>query len=483
MARQTPGQRWCSLVLLAVFVSLILFYGLPAIGYRMGRAIEAGRHDEALQAAPVPAADTLRDDRAARFARATRDVRPAVVRVEALVPDTAAANSPVNGIQQAHVLRGCGVVFDREGFVITSRRVVSGAVGVHVLLARHRQPFPAMIAGSDAGTDLAVLKFDPPSEGVPAAELADVENPETGEFVTAIGNAYRPGEFLWVAQVNSCGRAAPPAACDLSDFIETLAGNPWNCGGPLVNLRGEIVGITASLREADGLPVGIAVPVFTVRRVVEQLRLSGRVSRGWLGVFIHKISPAAEMDLPQGGAAFTVDYVVPDSPADRGGIRAGDVIVSIDGAPLSSGPELRKRIAAVASESEVVVSVSREGTIRETKVIVLPHPATPPALPGEREWGVRLADYLSPEESKRWTLDQSPGVVVEDIAPGNRLTDLAANDVIVSVNGVPTPNLAIFCREVSRLQDAPAKNTVNLAVSSRSGRRVVEVGAVPGGTH
>src|SRR5438046_2990806 len=150
MSRQSAGQRWCSLVLLAVFVSLFLFYGLPAAAFRIGRAIETGRfeaaarNDPAGDDVPAPAQGPVPDERANFFARASRGVRPAVVRIEAAVPldlpdrPNDAKPSPSTG-----TARGCGIVIDRHGYVVTSRRLIAGAVQVAVRLSRYPSAFPA----------------------------------------------------------------------------------------------------------------------------------------------------------------------------------------------------------------------------------------------------------------------------------------------------------------------------------------------------
>src|SRR5262249_53993960 len=155
--------------------------------------------------------------------------------------------------------------------------------------------------------------------------------------VIAVGNAGYPGDFLWVGVVNSPGSRASPACCNVHDCIHTTAVNSWNFGGPLLNVDGTVVGINIALREADGIPVGVAVPAAIARQVVADLRRRRQVRRGWLGVFIHKVAEGDEWARPaglhlEGELAAVVDYVVPDSPADAGGIHAGDVICQFEGA-------------------------------------------------------------------------------------------------------------------------------------------------------
>src|SRR5262249_25581759 len=188
-----------------------------------------------------------------------------------------------------------GVVIDPQGLVLTSLRVVWGARQVRVILSSERRPLIATVAGSDAGTDLAVLKFDPPVEGVTAVRFPSVSRLAVGDYVGAVGSAYHPREYVWVGVVNASGRRATPADCHPFDCIQTAAANSWNCGAPLVDLQGAIVGINTSLGDADGFPAGLAVPAVTAWEVAAQLCRNGEVQRGWLGVFLHKASLAPDL--------------------------------------------------------------------------------------------------------------------------------------------------------------------------------------------
>ncbi len=489
MSRQSAGQRWCSLVLLALFLSLFLYYGLPAMAFRIGQALEAGRHEGETPSDTVPFAGKHSDGGAAHLAHASRHVRPAVVRIEAL-KSLGAENSNSGGAPsttshtaggRAPISHGCGLLIDRQGWVVTSRHVVNGASAIRIHLPSHRDPFAATIAGSDAGTDLAVLKFDHPGDAMSVASLDDGAPMEIGQYVMAVGNAYRSGEFLWVGVVNSCGGKTSPACCNVHDCIHTTAVNAWNFGGPLLNLDGAIVGINTALREADGLPVGVAIPAATARQVVDQLQHRGQVRRGWLGVFIHKASDVSELvnpapDFPDGALAVVVDYVVPNSPAEQGGIQAGDVIFRFADTTFESAVELRRRIASSRPGGEVGVALVRDGVVFVQHVMVGQAPTTPPQLPGEREWGIRLLGHLSASESKHLGVDHLSGVVVWQVEPHRKATELSAHDVILSVNDVATPDLASFCRVVSRVFEGTPGAKVQLEVSSSGARIPIVIG-------
>jgi serine protease Do len=464
-------------VLFAVFASLFLYYVFPGVGQRFRPAIDArAEQSEGVDAAP--AASALRNEQAAYFAHAAQKVRPAVIRVDAVhVPQTAdqgLADAPrEEAAGSIQVSRGCGLVIDPQGFAVTSRRVVVGAELVRIYLTPRSVGLAAQVAGSDAGTDLAVLKFAPPAD-LPIAAFAEAGRLEAGDCVMVVGNAYIPGDFIFVGLVDASGRRASPASLCLDDCIRTAAVNSWNCGGPLLNLQGEIVGLATSLGEFEGHGEGLAVPAFTVRRVIDELRSRGRVDRGWLGVFVHK-AVLAEDGQPPEAIALAVDYVVPGSPASRGGIRAGDLIVRFGRSFIESPRAFRRRIAEATLGRPVAVIVSREGALRELRVTIEATPAVSPALPGEREWGIRLVGSTSPGELKFHGLGNEPGVVVDEVMPGRQARGLSRGDVILAINGIATPTLADFCREASRVLETSAEQTMNLEILSEGVRRVVPI--------
>jgi serine protease Do len=485
MSRKSPGQRWCSLALLALFLSLFMYYGLPVLAFRIGQVIEAGRRDGQAEAGPDAGDGPGPDEETAHMARASREIRPAVVRIEALRsgnPAGAPSGTPHDSGGLVGISHGCGLVIDRQGWVVTSRRVVCGATALRIHLPAYNDPFPATVAGCDAGTDLAVLKFDTPAGWAFAAPLGDGAPVEIGECVVALGSSLQLGEFLWVGEVNSSGAQVPPACCNVHDCIHTTAVSSWNLGGPLLNGEGTVVGINTALREADGIPVGVAVPAGIARQVVAELRSHGRVRRGWLGIFVHKAIEGTEWSrpaamCPERALAVAVDYVVPDSPAEAGGILAGDVICQLAGAPFESPVDLRRRIAGAAPGATVGMTLVRDGVVAPRHVVVGEAPTQPPPLPGEHEWGIRLLGHLSPLESRRLGVDHLSGVVVHDVEPGRKAKELSPHDVIVSVNGVATPDLATFCHVVERLSNGTERKSVALKISSRGAERIIVIAA------
>jgi S1-C subfamily serine protease len=229
-----------------------------------------------------------------------------------------------------------------------------------------------------------------------------------------------------------------------------------------------------------GLPLGLAVPAATAREAAAQLRLHGGIMRGWLGVFIHTVSPSGMRQgpegFPDGSLALAVDYVVPGSPADQAGVRAGDAILRFAGSPIFSTAALRKQIARTALNAEIAVTLVRGEGVEQAKIVIGPQPATPPQLPGEKEWGLRLLSHLLSEPSESPNEDGQSSVIVQHVETRSRACGLSPRDVILSVNEVATPNLEIFCREVGRLCATHAANRVRLLVSSKGNPHEVVLG-------
>jgi serine protease Do len=207
----------------------------------------------------------------------------------------------------------------------------------------------------------------------------------------------------------------------------------------------------------------------------------GQVTRGWLGIFIHKLRPPPavrrSVELPEGALAVSVVYVVPGSPAESGGIRAGDVILKFAGRSFSSAGELRRQIAGTPPGTEAAVAFWRGEAVMAPGIAIGSRPAVPPHLPGEKEWGLRLHSQMLADESVL-TLGEFPNaVVVQAVEARSRARGLAPQDVILSVNGVSTPNLETFCREAIRICAQQPSRSVQLEVTSQgSAPRTVKLG-------
>jgi serine protease Do len=282
---------------------------------------------------------------------------------------------PRGGIPRGDVPRsgtGSGFILTEDGYVVTNNHVVEGATSVVVRMTDRRE-FDAEIVGLDELSDLAVLKID--AEDLPTLKLAEPDSLKVGEWVLAIGSPFGLDFSVTAGIVSAMGRSLPTATNDnYVPFIQTdVAINPGNSGGPLFNLEGEVVGVNSQIYTRSGGSIGLSfsIPVSVVRDVVEQLRDSGAVQRGWLGVSIQNVdknlAEAFGLDRPAGAL---VAQVVEGSPAEEAGIREGDVIVEFDGEYIETSSELPHVVGLVKPGSEVKVGLIRDGDQKTLSVEV-----------------------------------------------------------------------------------------------------------------
>jgi serine protease Do len=282
---------------------------------------------------------------------------------------------PRGGIPRGDVPRsgtGSGFILTEDGYVVTNNHVVEGATSVVVRMTDRRE-FDAEIVGLDELSDLAVLKID--AEDLPTLKLAEPDSLKVGEWVLAIGSPFGLDFSVTAGIVSAMGRSLPTATNDnYVPFIQTdVAINPGNSGGPLFNLEGEVVGVNSQIYTRSGGSIGLSfsIPVSVVRDVIEQLRDSGAVQRGWLGVSIQNVdknlAEAFGLDRPAGAL---VAQVVEGSPAEEAGIREGDVIVEFDGEYIETSSELPHVVGLVKPGSEVKVGLIRDGDQKTLSVEV-----------------------------------------------------------------------------------------------------------------
>jgi Do/DeqQ family serine protease len=272
---------------------------------------------------------------------------------------------------------GSGVIIDKRGYVLTNFHVVRGADAVTVRLA-DKQEFRGRIIGSDAKTDLAIIKFDPPAD-VRVATLGNSDTLRVGEWAIAIGNPFGLDQTVTVGVVSATGRADVGIAT-YENFIQTDASiNPGNSGGPLVNLRGEVIGINTAI-VATGQGIGFAIPANMVKRVTAQLIDRGRVQRGWIGVALQPMSAelAQALGLADSRGAI-VARVYPSSPAEAAGLAQNDVIVGFDGAAVEDYHHLQRLSSDAEVGRTVALDVVRK---REKKTFQLKVAEAPDTGPG-----------------------------------------------------------------------------------------------------
>jgi len=356
---------------------------------------------------------------------------------------------------------GSGIIIDKDGTILTNRHVIDGADEITVSVGRH--DYVAKLLGKDARTDVALLKIEP-KEPLTVLALGNSDETEVGEWVMAVGNPFGlGGNSVTVGVVSYKGRAIPLGVVRGTsvDMIQTDAAiNPGNSGGPLLNTRGEVIGIN-TLIITRGVPqsagVGFAVPINVAKEILPQLRQRGKVVRGWLGVQIQALTDdmARTYRMKDNRGALISD-VTSDSPAEKAGLKADDVVVGVDGKGIEDNSDLSRYIASKSPGTTVSLRVLRgaaEQTIAVTLGTFPEETADADEGAGHRgQLGMTLRN-LTPDMADRLELPRtSKGVVVTAVEAGDAAEEagLARGDVIVSVNGGAIASVADFEREIDR---------------------------------
>ena len=334
---------------------------------------------------------------------------------------------------------GSGFIISSDGYVITNHHVVDGADEVIVRMSDRRE-FPAKVIGSDPRTDVALLKID--ATDLPVLKLGSSESLKVGEWVLAIGSPFNFDHSVTAGIVSAKGRTLPSE--QYVPFIQTdVAINPGNSGGPLFNLDGEVVGINSQIYSRTGgfMGVSFAIPIEVAMEVVEQIKTTGKVTRGWLGVYIQEITRelAESFGLKRPRGAL-VAQILPDSPAEKAGIQVGDILLSFNGEPLSHSADLPPLVGRVGVGKQAELKLLRNGKEMTIKVTI-------EALPDDDEIAARgeggrarkqarLGLLLAPlpkelKEKEKLT----SGVMVEEVLPGPaKKAGIREGDVILSLN-------------------------------------------------
>ena len=353
---------------------------------------------------------------------------------------------------------GSGFILSADGYVMTNAHVVEGATEVYVTLTDKRE-FKAKIVGADERTDVALVKIE--ASGLPLLRIGDVSRLRVGEWVVAIGSPFGLDNTVTAGIVSAKQRET---GSDVP-FIQTdVAVNPGNSGGPLINIRGEAVGINSQILSPVGSFVGIsfAIPIDEAMRVADQLKATGRVVRGYLGIAPTDVPRelAEEYGLNKGKAkgAF-VRQVVPGAPADKVGIQPGDVVLSVNGKLVDGAVELRRTLAALKPGSSVILQINRRGKLMEFKPNLAelnPQVASSdrPEVTDQRTsvaakvWGLTVANLT---EAERQVARGIAGVRVTAVAAGSEVVGMRVGDVILAVGTDDTPDIKQFDSVVSRL--------------------------------
>jgi serine protease Do len=350
---------------------------------------------------------------------------------------------------------GSGFVIDPDGSILTNNHVVENAQKILVKLS-DEQEYEAKVVGRDPKTDIAVIKISAKTN-LTAASLGDSDNLEVGEWVMAIGNPFGLDSTVTSGIVSAKGRHIGQGPYD--NFIQTDASiNPGNSGGPLMNLRGEVIGINTAIfsRSGGNIGIGFAIPINLVKELLPQLRGKGKVTRGYLGVLIQKVTPeiAESLGMERGRGALVAN-VSKDGPAERAGVKVGDVIIEFDGKEIKDSGELPIVVARTPVDRKVRMKVLRDkkelplsvtvGELKDEEVVA--------SAPEKGELGMAV-QRLTPQIAESLGLDKTDGVVVSAVDPGSAADEagIRRGDVIVEIDRKPIRSIDEYKKAVAGIQ-------------------------------
>ena len=351
---------------------------------------------------------------------------------------------------------GSGFIVSADGYILTNAHVIDSADEILVRLTDKRE-FKAKVVGADKRTDVALIKIE--ASGLPTVRLGDPNALKVGEWVLAIGSPFGFDNSVTAGIVSAKGRSLPQE--NFVPFIQTdVAINPGNSGGPLFNLKGEVVGINSQIYSRSGGFMGIsfAVPIDEALRVADQLKASGRVTRGRIGVQIGEVTKdvAESLGLARAQGAL-VQRVEAGGPADKAGLEAGDIILKYNGAAIERPSDLPRMVGATKPGAKATVNIWRKGSARDVSVTVVELEADKPKQAEEKKakpdntpnsLGLVVSD-LSDAQKKELKVDN--GVLVENVSGAAAAAGIRPGDVIQRLNEVDVNDSKQFGQLVAKL--------------------------------
>jgi len=369
---------------------------------------------------------------------------------------------------------GSGVIINKEGYILTNNHVVENAKEIMVTLYSEKD-YPAAVIGRDKKADLALIKIDA-KEDLPVAPLGDSDRLKVGEWVLAIGNPFGLSETVTAGIVGAKGRVIGAGPYD--DFIQTDASiNPGNSGGPLFNFWGEVVGINTAI-VTTGQGIGFAIPINMAKEILPQLKEKGRVTRGWLGVTVQRITSelAKSFGLKEERGAL-VSQVFKGSPAEKAAIKSGDVILEFDGKKVKDFGELSRIVASTPVGKTVPIKIFREGKMLTLQATIaeLEERGEVAEAPIQKTLGI-TAQNLTPEIARALGLEDTTGVVVthvEKSSPADQ-AGIRRGDVVQEVNHQPIEDVDDFYRAMDN-----AKGQESILLLVRRGETSLYIAVSP----
>lgn len=377
---------------------------------------------------------------------------------------------------------GSGVIVTKDGYILTNNHVVDNADEIKVMLNDGRE-FTAKVVGKDPKTEVAALKIE--ASDLPFVTLANSDKVEVGDLVLAVGNPFGVGQTVTMGMVSAIGRASQDLALPYQDFIQTDAAiNPGNSGGALVDIEGRLIGINTFIvsRSGGNEGVGFAIPVNLARTVVESLVEHGRVIRGFLGVFPQDVTTpiAKQFGLDETTGALVAE-VTPSSPAEKAGLKVGDIVTEIDGKTVKDSQYLRNHVANTAPGEKISLKVLRDGKTKSLDVTVKEFPKDEQTAQAEKDEkgtgdaldGVSVADIDAAARSQFRLPRDLQGALVTDVDEDSVAYEvgLRPGDVILEIDRKAVHN----SQDAVELTEKKGGKSILLRVWSKGGSRYVVV--------
>jgi len=357
---------------------------------------------------------------------------------------------------------GSGFIISNDGYILTNNHMVENTDKILVKISDGKE-YEAKIIGADAKTDIALIKIKP-DNGLPTVTLGDSDVVRVGEWVIAIGNPFGLEQTVTAGIVSAKGRVIGAGAYD--NFIQTDASiNPGNSGGPLFNMQGKVIAINTAI-VAQGQGIGFAIPINMAKSILEDLKTKGKVTRGWLGISIQDISDDIAKNMNyKGKSGALVSDVFKGDPADKAGIKVGDIIIEINGKSINDTHDLLLTTASLHVGEKATIKALRDG--KETSfIVVVTERKDKPEIALTKKSGAYFGiavQEINKELARRLGIPHDTGVIVTDVEEGSPADDVGIqqNDVIVQVNKVKIISLKQFSTEMSK---AAEKKSVILLI-------------------